>query len=140
MENNVSHTKLSDNEFITQFKNCTLNPSIFNHEAHLRLSWILINELGLDSAIKTIQLQLQNFVKSVGATDKYHATLTIAAMKTVHHFMQKSKTENFENFISENQRLKTNFKDLINNHYSIDIFTSEQAKVNFLEPDLLPFE
>ena len=140
MKNNISHFQLSDEEFTTQFKDCTLNPEVFDHEAHLRLAWILIKDIGLVEAEKTIQEQLQNFVKSVGATDKYHLTLTIASMKAVHHFMQRSKMKNFKDFILENPRLKNNFKELINSHYSINIFASEEAKSSFLEPDLLPFQ
>ncbi len=136
----ISHIELTDNELKAQFKDCSLNPNIFNHEAHLRLAWILINEFGIDEAITTIQLQLQHFVKSLDAIDKYHVTVTIASMKAVHHFIKKSNSKNFEEFIIENQKLKTHFKELINSHYSIDIFSSEKAKLSFLEPDLIPFE
>lgn len=134
------HFKLSDTEFEEQFKNCELNPSIFSHEAHLRLVWIHINNYGVGEAIKNVQLQLQNFVTHIGAKDKYNATLTIAAVKAVNHFMLKSKSSNFEDFIQEFPRLKYNFKDLMAFHYGIDIYNSKEAKAMYLEPDLLPFE
>ncbi|OUS00975.1 hypothetical protein A9Q86_09525 [Flavobacteriales bacterium 33_180_T64] len=140
MKSILNHNELSDTEFIEQLNNCSINPKTFNHEAHLRLAWILINELAVDKAIKAIQQLLLRFVTHVGATDKYHTTVTIIAIKAVNHFMQKSKTEKFEDFIIENNILKTNFKALINCHYSIDVFTSVRAKSSFLKPDLLPFE
>jgi hypothetical protein len=34
------HQYLSDKEFEEQFETCQMNPSIFSHEAHLRLGWI----------------------------------------------------------------------------------------------------
>jgi hypothetical protein len=34
------HLELTDLEFEANFKNCSLNPDIFSHEAHLRLAWI----------------------------------------------------------------------------------------------------
>jgi hypothetical protein len=83
---------------------------------------------------------LQNYVASLGAKDKYNKTVTIAAVKAVYHFMLKSKADNFQVFISENQKLKTNFKELLNTHYSTDIFKSTKAKKEFLEPELLPFD
>jgi len=55
-------------------------------------------------------------------------------------FCLKSKLDNFRDFIEEFPRLKYNFKDLLAQHYGIDIFNSEIAKCSFLEPDLLPFD
>jgi len=135
----MDHYNLSDQELLNQFEDCTLEPALFNHEAHLRLAWLLIRELGADQATETIQAMLQKFVEHVEARDKYHVTLTVAATRAVHSFMLKSKTKSFESFITENQVLKTDFKKLINSHYSIDIFSSENARIRFLEPDLLPF-
>lgn len=134
------HFSLSDTEFEQQFNNCVLNPAIFSHEAHLRLAWINIDRYGIEQAEKNIPIQLQKFVRFVGAADKYNKTLTIAAIKAVYHFMLKSKSENFQGFIAEFPRLKNNFKELMSCHYGFDIYHSKKAKVEFLEPDLLPFD
>lgn len=134
------HFKLSDIEFEQQFEKCELDPSIFSHEAHLRLAWIHIHNYGIEKAVKKIQLQLQNYVEHVGATDKYNVTLTVAAVKAVYHFKLKSESDNFENFIEEFPRLKYHFKELMNFHYGIDIFNSDIAKAKYLEPDLLLFD
>ena len=137
MEN---HFKLSDFDFEKMFNNCELNPSDFTHEAHLRLAWININEYGIDRAEKNIQIRLQNYAEFVGAKDKYNTTLTLAAIKAVYHFMLKSKSDNFKDFIMEFPRLKYNFKDLMACHYGFDIYNSDKAKMEFLEPDLIPFD
>ncbi|MFN8337159.1 MAG: hypothetical protein U0U09_18650 [Cyclobacteriaceae bacterium] len=65
--------------------------------------------------------------------------MTIAAVHAVHHFLIRSNTKTFTAFINENSQLKTNFKELINTHYSTDIFRSDTARKVFLEPELLPF-
>ena len=134
------HYQLSDSEFLQQFKDCSLPPSVFSHEAHLRLAWLNIYQEGLEKAEKGIQEQIENFVAHVGAQSKYHKTLTIAAIKAVGHFMEKSTTDNFRDFISENLELKTDFKSLINSHYSFDIFSSEEARTSYVEPDAIPFD
>ena len=136
MEN---YFNLSDLEFENQFANCTLNPELFSHEAHLRLAWIHITKYGIDKAEENIQTQLKNFVQFVGASDKYNKTLTIVAIKAVNHFILQSKSNHFNNFIIEFPQLKTAFKPLINSHYSIDIFNSEKAKTEFIKPDVSPF-
>ena len=139
MNDNLSHTQFSDSEFITQFEDCTLNPEIFSHEAHLRLAWIHIRKYGVELATMNIQHQLLKFVESVGERGKYNKTLTITAVLMVNHFLQHSNASEFSEFILEFPRLKTDFKGLINSHYSFDIFNSKKAKSQFVEPDLLPF-
>jgi hypothetical protein len=134
-----NHLELVDNEFEAQFSNCTLDASLFNHEAHIRLAWIHIIKYGVDQAISNVDAQLIKYVTSLGARDKYNKTVTVAAVKAVYHFIQKSESNSFKVFIKEFPRLKTNFKDLLSQHYSIDIFNSDTAKASFLEPNLLPF-
>jgi hypothetical protein len=123
-----------------EFSTCSLEPAIFSHEAHLRLAWIHINNYGIDRAIENITEQLQNFVTSLGAGDKYNKTVTISAIRAVYHFMLKSSTDTFQDFIAENPRLKNNFRELLSHHYTSDIFKSEEAKKEYLEPELLPFD
>ena len=133
------HFELTDIEFEKQFISCKLPPALFNHEAHLRLAWININKYGLEQAQQNVQTQLENFVKFNGESDKYNKTLTMAAVMIVNHFIQHSVKENFLDFMLEFPKLKTGFKELIQSHYSFDIFNLEKAKKDYLMPDLLPF-
>jgi len=135
----TSHYAYSKTEFKTAFANCTLNPSLFSHEAHLRLAWMIVQENGIERAIEIICNQIQHYVKHLGALDKFNKTLTIAATQAVHHFIQKSNAKNFSDFILEFPRLKNNFKGLMATHYSFDIYNSSKAKAKYLAPDLSPF-
>ncbi|MGC4022786.1 MAG: hypothetical protein QM734_12980 [Cyclobacteriaceae bacterium] len=135
-----SHYSLTDLEFEIQFSLASLNPKLFNHEAHLRLAWIHITKYGVGSAIENICSQLKYFTQSIGAADKYNETVTVAAVRAVDHFIRKSNHSTFQKFIEENSRLKTHFKDLISSHYRTDIFNSASAKKLFLEPELMPFD
>ena len=134
-----THLHLTDNQFEHQFENCTLDPALFTHEAHLRLAWIHIKKYGEDQAIKNICEQIRRFAENAGAPNKYNETVTIAAIKAVHHFMKRSNTNSFTELIEEFPGLKKNFKVVIGSHYSIDVFSSSEAKEKYLEPDLLPF-
>jgi hypothetical protein len=133
------HFELSDELCEQQFKDCTLSPSVFSHEAHLRLAYIHIKKYGVEAAINNICMQIKVFSKSAGAENKYNKTLTIAAIRAVNHFMNHSDTDNFTDFIKQFPRLKYNFKELISFHYSLDIFNSPLAKTEYVEPDLMAF-
>ena len=133
------HFDLSDDEFVKKLKNCTLSSNLFNHEAHLRLAWIHIKNSGVIKATELTCDQLIAFVAHLGAQGKYNKTLTVAAVEIVNHFTKRSKSNNFYDFMIEFPRLKTSFKELVESHYSFDIFNSEEAKSTFLEPDLSSF-
>jgi len=135
-----AHYHLSDSQFIQQLQDCSLNPKVFTHEAHLRLAWVNIKNHGIEKAVELTQNQLVTYVNYLGASDKYNTTLTIAATRAVYHFMLKSKSETFEEFIKESARLKTEFRKLMESHYSIDIFSYAKAKQEYLEPDLCEFD
>jgi N-formylglutamate deformylase len=134
------HFELNDVEFAQQFEDYTLPPEIFTHEAHLRLAWIHIKNHGVEKAIAIIRDQIQHYAASLGAHDKYHETITVASVQAVSFFISKSASVTFYDFITENQQLKTHFKQLLATHYSTDIFHSEEAKKTFLKPDLDSFE
>lgn len=134
------HFELTDQEFETQFEKLTLHPVLFSHEAHIRLAWIHIKQYGLDQAIENICTQIKAFATFHGDADKYNHTVTIAAIRAVYHFMLKAGLDNFSDFITTHPRLKTSFKQLIESHYSTNIFASSQAKEAYLAPDLLPFD
>jgi hypothetical protein len=135
MNENDTHFKLTDLEFEKRFADGSLNPVLFTHEAHLRLAWIHIDKYGVENAIDNICCQLAAFITALGAYDKYNKTVTVAAIRAVYHFKLKSRSDNFQNFIIEFPRLKHNFKQIVQSHYSTDIFKSELAKQQYLEPD-----
>lgn len=134
-----NHYDISDTEFEVAFGHCTVPPDVFNHEAHLRLAWIHISKYGVARAEMNIQEQLEAYVDYVGGKDKYNITLTIAAVRVVNHFIRRSTSHTFGDFIAEFPELKFDFKRLIGSHYSFDVFNSQKAKIEYLEPDLLPF-
>ncbi len=134
------HFSLSDLVFEKQFENATLDPQLFSHEAHLRLAWIHATKYDLEEAAANVCRQIAQFDSVHGDGNKFHKTLTVAAVKAVWHFIAKSSSGNFKDFITEFPRLKNNFRELIAFHYSWDIFRDAEAKKKFVEPDLLPFD
>ncbi|NER16460.1 hypothetical protein [Spongiivirga citrea] len=133
------HFSLSDLEFERYFENCLMKPAEFTHSAHLRLAYIHITKYGIDKALKNIETQLQVFVDFAGAKEKYHKTLTNAAVQAVYHHMKKAQSTTYIDFLEEFPALQYNFKELINSHYSFDIFNSAEARTKFILPDLQPF-
>ena len=135
-----AHYELSDNHLLTRMERATLDSKVFTHEAHLRWGWLLLEKFELDKAVLNACVQLKRYTCSLGASDKYNETVTIAAIRAIHHFRLKYPSQSFPEFISKAQRLKTSFKELLGLHYSQDIFELKMAKERYLEPDLIPFD
>ncbi len=135
-----AHFKINDADFEQQFSSCKLAPNLFTHEAHLRLAWIHIRKYGARQALVHITSQIKRFAGFHGDHDKYHETVTVAAVRAVHHFIRKSSTTSFQDFIAEFPRLKYEFASLLDQHYSASIFKSKTAKKDFLPPDLIDFD
>ena len=57
----------------------------------------------------------------------------------MHKYIQNSNAYDFQDFIKEFSKLKTNFKEIITSFYSGNIFTSKEAKQQILQPDLKSF-
>lgn len=119
-----THWQLTDPEFEAQFVACTLRPQLFTHEAHLRLAWWHLTQYGCSQTVVLLPRQLQHYVAHWGATDKYHATLTVAAIYVVEHFRQRSHQNTFKGFLEEFPRLRTHFKELLAQHYGPNILGS----------------
>nr|WP_288935398.1 hypothetical protein [uncultured Allomuricauda sp.] len=133
------HSQYTDKEFIHAFESRGFPPNLFTHEAHLRLAWIYLIQYDESLAIDKTCQGIQNFDQFHGDGTKYHVTLTVASVKVVHHFRQKSTATTFEEFIIEYPRLITSFKELLSLHYGEEVISDPKAKTIYLEPDLLPF-
>ena len=134
-----SHFDIDDTAFEKRFQEGTFDPSLFSHEAHLRLAWIHIRKYGVEKAVTNICSQIVAFATAHGAPGKYHKTVTVAAVRAVDHFIRKRPIDSFQEFIRTYPRLKNNFRELLQFHYQVDVFRSEHARREYLEPDLLPF-
>lgn len=130
---------MTDAAFMEQFENCTLDPKCFDHVAHLRLAWLYITKAGCDGALEKVTQGLMAYTQSLGAADKYNHTLTVAAVKAVNHFINQSKSQDFQAFIEEFPRLKFEFMALMDVHYNRSTLSTAQARSEYVEPDLMPF-
>lgn len=135
-----SHLELTDDAIEQEFENFTLKPVLFSHEAHIRLAYIHIKKYGRAQAEKNMCEQIKGYAASLGATEKFNKTVTIASIKVVDHFMQKSKSTDFQGLIKEFPGIITDFRGLLLRHYGYNVFADKRAKQEYLEPDLVPFD
>lgn len=133
------HTQLSDEEFYEQFKGMKFPPGLFSHEAHLRLTWILLEKYDLSTACAEACTLIKSFDATFGDGTKFHRTVTEAAVRIVNHYKEKDSFRAFQLFLGAHQHLLHQFKECIDSHYTFDIFQHENAAKSFVKPDKSPF-
>ncbi|MEL7221443.1 MAG: hypothetical protein AAGJ93_09005 [Bacteroidota bacterium] len=135
-----NHFRYTDDELEALFESCQLKLMYFNHEAHLRLACLRIKKYGTTWAIENMTRRIHDYATSLGAAKNHNHTVTVAAVKVVAHFMGRANEDSFAELVIKFARMKHQFKELLFSHYSIDIFNEEAARIQYLEPDLQPFD
>ena len=131
----MADTVLNDEVFVAQFENQTLPPEHFNHLGHLRIGWLYLNQYELETSIDLVCTGIKCYAESLGASDKFHYTITDAIMRIMADRMAQQSSNNWQDFLSENQDLLEDALSLIHQHYSETLLASEDARLKVLQPD-----
>jgi hypothetical protein len=132
------HLSMSDREFRAAFEAGAFAPADFSHRAHVRLAYVFLAESDVTQALERMRAALVGFLGVHGLpASKYHATLTRAWILAVDHFMHRSpEASSGDDFIARNPLLLDT--KIMLTHYSADLLFSDQARAEFVEPNLDP--
>ena len=61
---------------IAHFEASDIDPTRFDHEAHIYVAWLYLDAMPTDEAIRRFNAALQRLTVKIGATDKYNAMVT----------------------------------------------------------------
>lgn len=132
------HYTLRDEIFVEGFEKCTMDPSWFTHQAHLRIAYLYLEKYGAKIAARRLCKRIENFDRTFGSGKKYHCTITMASVGIVDHFVRKSSGDSFISLINEFPVLKDDFKKLLFSHYSRHLIDLPESKLNYFLPDIEP--
>lgn len=123
---------MENREFVEQFEACTLPPAQFHHRNHVRLAWIFLSEMPLLDALARFRTSLQRYAASLGASAKYHETITLAFLFLIHERMQRGVFAEFDEFADANPEL---FGPVLARYYAKETLASDFARRVFVMPD-----
>jgi hypothetical protein len=124
---------MNDRDFVAAFEACTLPGSEFTHRQHVRLAWIYLSEEALLPALARFIESLKRYAGSLGATTKYHETITYAFLFLIHERMARQPAGTFDEFADANPDL---FDAILKRYYRPETLSSELARTVFVMPDL----
>lgn len=132
----ATHTASGDDrDFRAAFEAGKVSPEVFSHEAHLRLAYVYVVEHGPEAAQERMREALLSFLAAHQIpTAKFHETLTGAWVLAVSHFMDRSPSSSFAEFITKSQALLDS--KVMLTHYSAGTLFSPEARASYVEPDL----
>jgi hypothetical protein len=122
---------VNDREFVAALESCTLPPDAFDHRAHVRLAWLYLAEQPLLEALPRFIASLKRYAGSLGASGKYHETITYAFIFLIHERMAERPAETFDAFADANPDL---FGAILDQYYLAETLASPLARSVFVLP------
>lgn len=104
-----SHWDLNNDQFEEAFQKQTLDPTLFNHIAHLRLTWIHVTKYGKENAIRKICNQIKSFDQKFGDGTKFNEELTKRSVDLIDLKVSESTSNTFQEFLKEFPELESDF-------------------------------
>lgn len=127
---------VEDRHFREEFVACKIAPGLFDHRAHIRLTYIYLAENDPGAALDLMRSALLKFLRHHGIdVSKYHETMTRAWILAVRHFMEISPACGSSDAFIESNPIMLDSKIMMT-HYSAEVIFSQEARVRFVEPDL----
>jgi hypothetical protein len=128
---------MTDREFVDALESCTLPAALFDHREHVRLAWLYLREQPLLEALPRFVTSLKRYAGSLGASTKYHETITWAFMFLIHERMQRGAADTFDAFATVNADL---FGPILQRFYRPETLASDLARTTFVMPDPPSYE
>ena len=131
----VDHA-LTDEELVHGFETCTLPPAQFSHRRHLALGWHYLQQRGFPAGAQHFCQRLQAYVTSVGASAKYHETITwtYLVLMNEERVLRSQRDESFEAMIARRPDLLDHRTGALSNVYDREQLDSPEARRVFVLP------
>lgn len=125
---------MSEVEFdLAKFERLEIDPSAFGHIDHLKAADGMLSKYEFVEACARYSATIKTMAESVGALDKFNATITIAFMSLLAERRAHSNDADWDTFIASNPDLLK--RDVLENWYSKDRLCSDIGRAQFLLPD-----
>lgn len=120
---------------IAEFEEHAFEVEAFNHEAHVYVAWLYLQQYDLLESIDRFRQTLISLTRNLGIPGKYHETITWFYMIVVAEGSRGSAGTNWRSFKQENSALFRRSPSVIRDYYSEDRLMSDEARATFLLPD-----
>lgn len=129
----------TDAAFVQALEECTLPSTAFTHAGHVRAGWWYVRTYPLGEAIDRFRSALRTYATSLGATSKYHETMTVAWLLLIAERLDgDARGLGWDQFAAQCPELMD--RELLGRYYDRETLASERATRTFVMPTLAPAE
>jgi hypothetical protein len=129
---------MNDEAFLETFKAGQLSTSEFDHRAHVRAAWLMLQRYPLEEAIERTCVGIESLATHFGAASKYNRTMTEALIRLMNRAASTSVATSFDDYLQANPWLYGDVRVALAEYYSSSQLFSDHAKRAFVSPDLKP--
>lgn len=122
---------------IDAFERHAVDFSQFDHEAHVYIAWLYLQELDVTAAIARMSSTLQSVVEELGVPGKFHATITWFYMLIISERRQFHGCRDWHEFREANRDLLSRDENALWRYYRPETLASDAARRSFVLPDRL---
>ncbi|NVJ70402.1 MAG: hypothetical protein HWE08_08620 [Alphaproteobacteria bacterium] len=127
---------MTDDQFMSAFEDATLDPNLFDHEAHIRMGWLYVTRYPLTEAIDRFASSLKRLTKALGAEAKYHETITWFYMLLIADRQALCTAKSFDGFLAANTDL-VGKPSVLTRYYHPKTLASVRARTHYVLPDMV---
>ncbi len=139
MDLNLGYGQLSDDEFVSAFDQCRLEPANFHHADHVRLAWIYAARCSPVEAEQKLMSGIQRFAAKAGVPGKFQYTTTLAWARLVVRARKRSDGRlRFDQWITAHPEFLD--RQLLQKYYSRGLLETEPARSAWVAPNLASFD
>ena len=77
---------------VDDFEAGVIDPSLFDHEAHVYVAWLYLKAFERDEAMGRFDAALRRLTRKIGATEKYNAMITWLFLKLIAERARENET------------------------------------------------
>lgn len=127
----------ADCDFMRRFESCQLPEKEWTHEAHVRVGWIAQMSASAEEAEARLREGILRFNTEVlGRRQQYHETVTMAFARIIRDRIREG--EGWPDFIARSADILSRDDPILLRYYSGDRLFSDEARANFVAPDIQP--
>jgi hypothetical protein len=129
---------MTNEEFLRAFEMSQLTGHEFDHRAHLRAAWLMLQRYPLEEAIERTCVGIECLATHFGAASKFNRTMSEALIRLMHGTSATHVYASFDQYLQANPWLHGDVRVVLAEYYSSSQLHSDRAKRKFVSPDLKP--
>lgn len=123
---------------IDAFEDATISVDAFDHEAHIYVAWLYLEEYPLAEAIGRFTSALRRLTAKLGIPGKYHETISWFFMLLIEERRSSRQASDWFSFHRSHADLFARGEDsALHRYYSRALLMSDRARQTFVLPDRL---